>query len=79
MATAKRKKVTRRPVTRADFIGAKMANFLFNLKYNTALSATDREYATKLQEQWDSIAVFRVDNPLVAADYEKAMAAGELK
>ena len=79
MAKAKRKKVTRRPVTRADFIGAKMANFLFNLKYNTALSASDREFATKLQEQWDSVAVFRIDNPIVSAEYEKAMAAGELK
>jgi hypothetical protein len=74
-----KRKETRRPVTRADFIGAKMANFLFNLKYNTALSEKDREYAKTLQEQWDSVAVFRVDNPLVAADYEKALAAGELK
>jgi hypothetical protein len=80
MAKAKRKKeATRRPVTRADFIGAKMANFLFNLKYNSNLSEKDRAYATTLQEQWDSVAVFRIDNPIVAAEYEKAMAAGELK
>jgi len=79
MAKAKKKAETRRPVTRADFIGAKMANFLFNLKYNTALSERDREYAKKLQEQWDSVAVFRIDNPIVSAEYEKAMAAGELK
>jgi len=76
---AKRKKETRRPVTRADFIGAKMANFLFNLKYNTALKPEDRAYAESLQKQWDSIAVFRIDNPIVAAEYEIAMAAGELK
>jgi len=79
MAKAKREKMTRRPVTRADFIGAKMANFLFNLKYNTALSEKDREYCKTLQEQWDSVAVFRIDNPIVSAEYEKAMAAGELK
>ena len=79
MAKAKKKAETRRPVTRADFIGAKMANFLFNLKYNTALSERDREYAKTLQEQWDSVAVFRIDNPIVSAEYEKAMAAGELK
>ena len=79
MAKAKRGKEARRPVTRADFIGAKMANFLFNLKYNTNLSASDREFAKKLQEQWDSVAVFRIDNPIVSAEYEKAMAAGELK
>jgi hypothetical protein len=79
MAKAKKKAETRRPVTRADFIGAKMANFLFNLKYNTALSESDREYAKKLQEQWDSVAVFRVDNPIVSAELEKAFAAGELK
>jgi len=79
MAKAKREKMTRRPVTRADFIGAKMANFLFNLKYNPALSASDREWAKTLQEQWDSVAVFRIDNPIVSYEYEKAMAAGELK
>lgn len=78
MAKAKAKE-KRRPVTRADFIGAKMANFLFNLKYNTNLSEKDREYAKKLQEQWDSVAVFRIDNPIVSAEYERAMAAGELK
>ena len=76
---AKAKKATRRPVTRADFIGAKMSNFLFNLKYNTSLSERDREFAKTLQEQWDSVAVFRIDNPIVSAEYEKAMAAGELK
>jgi hypothetical protein len=72
-------KTNRRPVTRADFIGAKMANFLFNLKYNEALSQKDRDYAKLLQEQWDSVAVFRIDNPIVSLEYEKALAAGELK
>jgi hypothetical protein len=75
----KPKALDRRPVTRADFIGAKMANFLFSLQYEKALSPEQRALAKLLMEQWDSVAVFRVNNPITAAELEKAMAAGELK
>jgi len=81
MAKAKAKKAaeTRRPVTRADFIGAKMANFLFAMAHTNALDEHTRNEARLLCEQWDSIAVIRINNPIVKAELEKALAAGELK
>lgn len=48
--------------TRAQYVGAKMANFLYNLKSNQALSKEDRERAALLQNQWDVLATFRLDN-----------------
>jgi hypothetical protein len=74
MATAKR-----RPVTRADFIGAKMANFLYAMAQNPALDAHTREEAKTLCDQWDSVCLFRINNPIIKAELEKAMSAGELK
>lgn len=65
--------------TRAQYVGAKMANFLYNLKSNQALSKEDRERAALLQNQWDTLATFRLDNPIVGAELEKALQAGELK
>jgi hypothetical protein len=76
---ARRKKETRRPVTRADFVGAKMANFLFAMAHNSSLDEHTRDLARTLFEQWDSVCLFRVNNPIVSAELEKAMAAGELK
>lgn len=71
-------KKAKRP-TRAQYVGAKMANFLYNLKSNQALSKEDRERAALLQNQWDVLATFRLDNPIVGAELEKALQAGELK
>jgi hypothetical protein len=80
MAKAKaRKAETRRPVTRADFIGAKMANFLFTMAHTNTLDEYTRKEARLLCEQWDLIAVFRLNNPIVKAELEKALQAGELK
>ena len=80
MAKAKKAKAEqRRPVTRADFIGAKMANYLWQLQYNKSLTEDERALAKKLCDQWDSIAVVKINNPIVQAELEKAMAAGELK
>lgn len=80
MAKAKReKKETRRPVTRADFIGAKMANFLFAMNQNTALDQHTRDEAKILYEQWDSVCLFRLNNPIIKAELEKAFSAGEMK
>jgi hypothetical protein len=76
---ARRKKETRRPVTRTDFVGAKMANFLFAMAHNSALDEHTRDIARKLYQQWDSICLFRVDNPIVMIELEKSMAAGEMK
>jgi hypothetical protein len=74
---AKRKE-TRRPVTRADFIGAKMANFLFSIEHNNALDEHTRKEAKNLYEQWDSVCLFRLNNPIIKAELEQALAAGEL-
>jgi len=73
------KKETRRIATRADFIGAKMANFLWQLRYNKTLTDAEREEAKKLCEQWDSVCLFRLNNPIIKAELEKSLAAGELK
>jgi hypothetical protein len=81
MATAKRRKEkeTRRPVTRADFVGAKMANFLFAMAHNATLDEHTRKEARLLCEQWDNICVFRINNPIIKIELEKALQAGELK
>lgn len=68
-----------RGVTRADFVGTKMANFLYSMAQNTALPMHERAEATKLCEQWDSVCPVRLNNPIVVAELEKSMAAGELK
>lgn len=77
MARAKRD--PDRGVTRADFVGAKMANFLFALSQNPALDEDSRAEAKKLCEQWDSVCPVRLNNPIIVAELDKAMAAGELK
>jgi hypothetical protein len=77
--TKKPKAESRRPVTRADFIGAKMANFLYSMAQNSALPQHERAEAKKLYEQWDSVCLFRLNNPIVIAELEQAMAAGEMK
>lgn len=73
------KKPTRRPVTRADFVGAKMANFLYAMAQDKRLDEHTRQEAKTLYEQWDSVCLFRLNNPIIKAELESAMAAGELK
>jgi hypothetical protein len=68
-----------RAVTRADFVGTKMANFLFSMAHNSALPQHERDEAKKLYDQWDSVCPIRLTNPITIIDLEKAMAAGELK
>ena len=81
MATAKqREKMHKRPaITRRDFIGMKMANFLHALKYNTALDEHTRAEAKKLQEQWDGICPFRLNNPITSIELEKEFTSGAMK
>ena len=83
MATAKQKSSSaahKRPViTRRDFIGMKMANFLYSMKHNSALDEHTRAEAEKLQKQWDGICPFRLNNPITAADLEKEFNSGEMK
>ena len=74
-----RKRNPDRGITRADFVGTKMANFLFSMAHNKALPEYDRAEARKLQEQWDAVCPVRLNNPIVLAELEKAMAAGEMK
>jgi hypothetical protein len=66
-------------VTRADFVGAKMANFLHAMGQNPALDEATRREARLLCQQWDVICLFRINNPIVKADLEKALQAGELE
>jgi predicted nucleic acid-binding protein len=69
----------RRPVTCADFVGAKMANFLWQLQHNKALTDAEREEAKTLCEQWAFVCIFPLNNPIIKAELEKALAAGEPK
>ena len=68
-----------RGITRADFVGTKMANFLFSMAQNKALPMHERAEAEKLQKQWDAVCPVRLNNPIVMAELEKAMTAGDLK
>jgi hypothetical protein len=68
-----------RGITRADFVGTKMANFLHSMAQNKALPEHERAEARKLQEQWDAVCPVRLNNPITLVELEKAMAAGDLK
>jgi hypothetical protein len=68
-----------RGITRADFVGTKMANFLHSMAQNKALPEHERVEAMKLCEQWDSVCPVRLNNPITIAVLEKSMAAGDLK
>ena len=68
-----------RSITRADFVGTKMANFLHSVAQNRALDEYTRQEARKLYEQWDSVCPVRLNNPIILAELESAMAAGDLK
>jgi hypothetical protein len=68
-----------RGVTRADFVGTKMANFLHSMAQNKALPEHERAEAKLLYEQWDSVCPVRLNNPITIVELEKSMAAGELK
>ena len=56
-----------------------MANFLFSMAHNKALPEHERAEAEKLQKQWDAVCPVRLNNPIVLAELEKAMAAGDMK
>jgi len=60
----------RRGVTRADFVGTKMANLLFEVAQNEFIDRNIRDLANKLREQWDSICSFRLNNPIVLIELE---------
>lgn len=57
--------------TRTQYVGAKMANFLYNLKSNQALSKEDRERAALLQNQWDTLATFGWTTPSSALSLKR--------
>ena len=79
--SAKAKPSPASPITRRDFIGVKMANFLYALKYNKALPEETRKQAQELQEQWDSVCPFayRLNNPIVMSELERVFKTGEMK
>jgi len=72
-AAAKRKRASRPQVSRLDFVGTQMANFLHGLKYENGLPAFKRKQAEDLQKRWDSICAFRLNNPITASDLEKEL------
>ena len=73
-------KTPRRPaVTRRDFIGAQMSNLLHAIKQDVAVSQEFRKSAADLQEKWDTVAVFSLNNPLVAADMQSDFDSGQMK
>jgi hypothetical protein len=70
-------KAARPAITRRDFIGAQMSNFLHAIRQDPDVPFHFRDIAADLQEKWDSVAVFRLDNPLVAAELQEKF--GEMK
>ncbi len=60
----------RRGVTRADFVGTKMANLLFQIAQSGYVDRAERDLADKLRKQWDSVCLFRLNNPIVAVELE---------
>jgi hypothetical protein len=68
--TAPKTRRQRRGVTRADFVGTKMANLLLAVAQSAYTPEYVRQEATKLQEQWDSICAFRLNNPIVLVELE---------
>jgi len=68
-----KKRAKRSQVSRLDFIGTQMANFLHGLKYENGLPEFKRKQAIILQERWDSVCSFRLNNPIVASDLEKEL------
>jgi hypothetical protein len=71
---AKTEQTERRPVTRADFVGAAMVDFLCAIAQDIRLDEGTRNRAKMLCEQWDSVSPVRIGD--CAADSKKA-AAGE--
>lgn len=63
-------KKRRRSITAREFVGTKMANFLHSLKQSQFLPHEMKAEAEKLQEQWDSVCSFRLNNPIVIAELE---------
>ena len=47
-----------------------MANILYAVARMPDISFDMRQEAAELHEKWDSIATFRLNNPLVAAELE---------
>jgi hypothetical protein len=67
------KKPARAPLTKMEFVGAQMSNFLYNLTHNSGVSEDDRARAKKLCDRWDSISNsgYRINNPIVVAELEE--------
>jgi len=59
-----------RMITREQFLGAQMANLLWSIGHGGTVMNDTRHGARELCEKWDSIATFRLDNPIVAAELE---------
>ena len=68
--SAKPSLVKRPPITRRDFVGAQMSNFLYALKQESWLPEEYRQKAAHLQEEWDAVSIFQLNNPIVAAELE---------
>lgn len=68
-----------RKITRADFIGAKMANFLHAMGQDKRLDDYTRLQARQLHQQWDVVCLFHVNNPIVVAQLNRALETGEWK
>ncbi len=68
--TAPKARRQRRGVTRADFVGTKMANLLFQIAQSGYVDRAERDLADKLRKQWDSVYPMRLNNPTVLIELE---------
>jgi hypothetical protein len=66
--------MARKPkVSPAEFAGTQMANMLALLATGNKIPPEYRKEATKLYERWDRTVAFRLNNPIVAVELEKAL------
>jgi hypothetical protein len=57
----------------AEFLGTQMANMLALLATGNKIPPEYRKEATKLYERWDRTVAFHINNPIVAAELERAL------
>ena len=63
-----KKKAKHLPSSKREFVGCEMANLLYCVKTADGVPKHIRERAALLQERWDTVSDFRLDNPIAEAE-----------
>ena len=65
------------PSARREFVGCEMANLLYLVKTTEGVPKHIRERAALLQERWDTVSDFRLDNPITEYEMAEKLGFGE--